>query len=164
VDYDVAGTAKLKTKFELYNINYGYDFYRNDTTSITGLIGAYGARIRMDGRVSAAGIVDGEQYAYDERASLFSKTAYAPGLGLQAKWRPQNSPWDVRAGVKGFKTEWGDFDLDGHFIHANVQVELKLKDDYNASGTLDGVAYTGRADATGRLRVHSPAAGVRLSF
>lgn len=181
VDYDVAGTAKLKTKFELYNINYGYDFYRNDTTSITGLIGAYGARIRMDGRVSAAGIVDGEQYAYDERASLFSKTAYAPGLGLQAKWRPQNSPWDVRAGVKGFKTEWGDFDLDGHFIHANVQVgyafkpnwtafvgydwfELKLKDDYNASGTLDGVAYTGRADATGRLRVHGPAAGVRLSF
>lgn len=180
VNYDVAGRAKLKTKFELYNINYGYDFYRNDTTSVTGLIGAYGARIRMAGRVTAEGLVDGDLYAYDDSAS-FSKTAYAPGIGLQAKWRPQNSPWDVRAGVKGFKTEWGDFDQDGHFIHANVQVgyafspnwsafvgydwfELKLKDDYNISRTVDGVDYTGRADVTGRLRVHGPAAGVRLSF
>ena len=40
-------------KPSLYRLSYGYDLFQNDTTTVTGLIGAYGAS--LDARVRTSG-------------------------------------------------------------------------------------------------------------
>lgn len=154
--------------------------WQTPTTNLTAWIGAYGARIYSKGHVSANATVNGESYSYSDSAS-YGKTAYAPGVGVSLKWRPQDTKWDFRVGAQGFRTEWGDFDQDGHFINATASAsywfnnnwaafagydwfELKLKDKYTGSADYDGIVYTGQANVSGRLRVHGPSVGLRAAF
>lgn len=179
VDYAIDGRAKLSTDFDLYRLSYGYDLYQDSRTTVTGLIGAYGAKFRSNVRTSGTAIVNGEAYDLSEGAGV-NETRYAPGLGLSAEFRPADK-WEVRAGIQGFKTQWGDFDLDGHFFNAQAQVgyrfaqnwtgfvgydwfDLKLKDDVSGSATVDGVDYTANGAITGRLKVHGPTVGIRARF
>lgn len=101
-------------------------------------------------------------------------------MGLSATWRPADR-WEVRVGAQGFRTSWGNFDRDGHFIHANAQVgyrfarnwtafagydwfELELRDRVSGAGEVDGTTYTVEGPVSARLRVHGPTAGLRASF
>ncbi len=179
VDYSVDGRAKLDTDFDLYRLSYGYDIYQDSRTSVTALAGVYGARFKSTVRTSGTAIVNGEAYDLGAREGV-NETRYAPGLGVSAEFRPADK-WEVRAGVQGFKTQWGDFDLKGHFFNAQAQVgyrfadnwtgfvgydwfDLKLKDNVSGTASLDGVNYIGDGTVTGRLKVHGPTVGIRARF
>ena len=179
VDYEHAGQARLKKDFELYRLSYGYDFIQTDRFTTTALVGVYGAKLHL--KAGNEGLLDVDGTAYDLGAyGEYEKTAYAPGVGLAAKWQPADR-WDVRVGVQGFRTSWGSFDRDGHFIHANAQVgyrfaenwtafagydwfELELRDRVSGQQEFDGVTYQVEGPVSARLRVHGPTLGVRASF
>jgi len=179
VDYSVDGRAKLDTDFDLYRLSYGYDLFQGPRTTVTGLVGVYGAKFKSTISTSGTAVVNGEAYDLGAREGV-DETRYAPGLGLSAEFRPADK-WELRAGIQGFKTQWGDFDLDGHFFNAQAQVgyrfadnwtgfvgydwfDLKLKDDVSGSAAVDGVNYTGTGTVTGRLKVHGPTVGIRAHF
>lgn len=179
LDYDYAGRASLRKEFELYSVSYGYDFVQRDRFTATAKLGVYGAK--LDLRASNEGYLDSNGEMVDLAASeSFSKTSYAPGVGVSASWRPADR-WDIRVGAQGFRTSWGNFDRDGHFIHANAQVgyrfarnwtafagydwfELELRDRVSGSGDVDGTTYTVEGPVSARLRVHGPTAGLRANF
>lgn len=178
-DYTYDANARLDNQIQLYRLGYGYDFVRDEQFTVTGLVSVYGASLKSDLTTGGVATVNGEVADLDSRSRLRERK-YAPGLGLAAEWRP-DPKWDVRASVQGFRTQWGSFNTDGHFTHANAQVgynftpnwagfvgydwfELELEDGRTASGTVDGVDYTGNLTATARLRVHGPTAGVRYKF
>ena len=178
-DYAIDGRANWTTDFDLYRLTYGFDVYQNSKVNVTALIGGYGAKIKTAFRTRGTAIADGE--AYDlYSVNKYEETKYAPGVGLSTEWRPADR-WEVRASAEGFRTQWGDFDLDGHFIRAQAQVgyrfhdnwtgfagydwfELKLKDNYSGSGSFEGVDYAANGTATARLRVHGPVVGLRANF
>lgn len=179
LDYDLAGRAKLDSHFELYNLSYGYDLLQSDKLTLTGLVGVYGAKLDVRGSTRGAGVVDGQDVEWDESAR-FRRTRHAPGVGLALGYRPADR-WDLRAKVQGFKTNWGDFDTDGHFTHASAEVgyrftptwsgfvgydwfELKLKDGVSAAGEVDGQAYAISGPVSATLKVHGPTVGVRARF
>lgn len=183
VDYALDGRATWKTDFDLYRLTYGYDFFQGPNYAITGQIGVYGAR--LDTRLRTEGVATATDGTVTESVSLdtynrYKETKYAPGLGVNAEWAPYDR-WDVRAGIQGFRTQWGDFDLKGHFYNAHAEVgykftpqwtgyagydwfDLKLRDNAGTSEVIDGVAYDVTGTVTGRLKVHGPVVGVRASF
>lgn len=179
VDYDVDGSLTWDTRFDLYRLSYGFDVYQGEKTTVTALVGAYGAKLDTSLTSRGTAVIDGEAYDLSERVRL-DETRYAPGLGISAEWRPAER-WDLRASAQGFRTQWGDFDTRGHFYNVQVQVgykftpnwtgfvgydwfDLKLQDDTTFDTVVDGTAYTGQATATGRLKIHGPVVGVRASF
>lgn len=179
IDYSVDAKAKLETKFQLYRLTYGYDFIQTPKTTVTGLVGVYGARLKVRGTSEGIASADGETVNLGGSAT-WDETRYAPGLGVAASYRPTDR-WELRASTQGFKTSWGDFDTDGHFIHTNAQVgyrvtrhvttfvgydwfNLKLKDDVTRSTIQNGTTYTASGALTGRLKVHGPTVGVRATF
>lgn len=179
INYQYEGRANLDTQFELYRLSYGYDFVQTPRFTATALAGVYGARLQAKANNSGTATVDGIDYDLDGQAG-FDETRHAPGIGLSMAWRPADR-WDVRVGAQGFRTSWGDFDTDGHFVHANAQVgyrfskhwtafagydwfELELEDDGAQSQTIDGTSYQVNGKVSGRLRVHGPAVGLRAHF
>lgn len=160
VYYTVQGQAKWKTDFDLYRITYGYDLLQADKFNLTGQVGVYGAR--LDTRLHTKGLATATDGTTIETQSLdssnrYHETKYAPGVGLTAEWEPYDK-WQVRAGVQGFRTQWGDFDLKGHFYNAQAEVgyqftpqwtgfvgydwfDLKLKDNFQRNEVIDNVAY-----------------------
>lgn len=179
VDYSVDGRVNFDSRFELYRLNYGYDFIQTPTTTLTGLIGVYGARAKLDASSSGTAVVDGEAYDLTERAG-WSETKHAPGLGLALSYRPADR-WEIRAAAQGFQTSWGDFGTDGHFLHATAQVgyeltptwtafagydrfELELEDSMSGTAEFDGTTYEAVGNARARLKVHGPTLGVRARF
>lgn len=179
IDYSVDANGRIDTDFKLYRLTYGYDVFQNDNTTVTALVGAYGASLDARVRTSGTALVDGEAYDLTGEARL-DETRYAPGIGLSTEWRPADR-WDVRASVQGFKTQWGNFDTRGHFYNAQVQAgyrftpqwtgyvgydwfDLELRDSDTFQGTDAGTTYTATADLTGRLKVHGPVVGIRASF
>lgn len=183
VDYTADGRAVFKTDFELYRLTYGYDFIHQPNFTLTGQIGVYGAhidtRLRTDGLATAT---DGTTTWSEPLTSYnrYNETKYAPGVGLSTQWK-LGERWDVRASAQGFRTQWGDFDLDGHFYNAQAEVgyrfspswtafagydwfELKLSDDKTTTATIDGVPYTATGRATGTIKVHGPVIGLRTTF
>lgn len=180
--YDVDANARIDTDFEMYNLSYGYDFFRHNNVSVTGLIGVYGLELDSKARTGGTATIDGEVNDLDGYAR-YRERAHAPGVGIAAEWRGdgQYDKWDVRGKVQGFNASWGNFDLRGHFVHAQAQVgykftptwsafaaydwfELNLRDDFAADATFEGIPYTANANVRGRLRVHGPAVGIRASF
>ncbi len=179
VDYDVNGRVGWDTNFDLYRLSYGFDVFQGKKTTVTALVGAYGAKIDTSLTSSGTAVIDGETYDLAGRVGL-NETRYAPGLGLSAEWSPTER-WDLRASAQGFRTQWGDFDTRGHFYNAQVQAgyritprwtgfvgydwfDLKLQDQTSFETTQDGTLYTGQALATGRLKIHGPVVGIRASF
>lgn len=182
-DYSVEGTAKWKTDFDLYRLTYGYDFIQGQNYAITGQVGVYGARLNT--RLRTEGVAQVTNEGVTEAVSLdsynkYRTTKYAPGIGVNAEWSPYER-WDLRAGVQGFRTQWGDFDMKGHFYNAHAEAgykftpnwtgyvgydwfDLKLRRDKSASEVVDGVAYSAAGTVSGRLKVHGPVVGVRASF
>ena len=180
----VQAKSRFANEFSLYHLSYGYDLYQGKRSTVTGLVGVYGAKLSSsfgsEGVVGAE--VEGVRRDFDVQSyNTYSKRAHAVGLGLQGEWEIGDK-WEARAGVSGFRTAWGDFmSQDGHFIHANAQLgykftprytafvgydwfELKLRDEATGQYTYDGQTYTAQGQIEGRLRVHGPVAGVRVTF
>lgn len=179
VDYSIDGTARLDAGFELYRLSYGYDLVQSDNFTLTGLVGVYGAKLDVKGNTQGQGQVDGEEFQWSE-ASRWDRTRHAPGVGLAASFRPADR-WDIRAQAQGFETSWGDFDMDGHFLHASAQIgyrftptwtafagydwfKLKLEDEITGSASYDGEQYAVLGPASGTLKVHGPTLGLRAQF
>lgn len=179
VDYSIDGRAGLDSEFELYRLSYGYDFIQSDRFSMAGLVGVYRAKLDVKGRTQGTGEVDGEAFEWSDSAR-WQRTRHAPGIGLAASYRPADK-WDIRAQAQGFKTSWGDFDTDGHFVHASAEVGyrlsptwsafagydwFKLKLEYQVSGAAayEGGTYTVSGPAAATLKVHGPTIGVRAHF
>lgn len=179
-DYDLDGSMNIDGSFELYSLSYGFDVLRTDNASLTALAGVYGARLRTDWTSAGTLVVNEQEFDLADSAYTDDRR-YAPGLGLASQWRI-NDKWDVRASAQGFRTQWGNFtSTDGHFLQAQAKVgynatdavnifagydwfELDLREREPVASTVDGVAYTGSVEGRGRLRVHGPAIGVRVSF
>lgn len=179
VDYAVDGEARWDTDFELYRLSYGFDLIQTRNAAVTALVGVYGAKIDTSLTSSGTALVEGEAYDLAGRTRL-NETEYAPGLGLSAEWRPAER-WDLRAGIQGFRTQWGGFDTRGHFHNAQIQAgyrfapnwtgfvgydwfDLKLEDDKAYQTVQDGVTYTAEGEVTGRLKIHGPVVGIRAHF
>ena len=179
VDYDVDGQARFDSRFQLYRLSYGYDFIQTPRTTVTGLVGVYGAKAHLGASTSGTAVIGDEVLEWSERAN-WSETKHAPGLGLAVSFRPADR-WEVRAAAQGFQTSWGDFGTDGHFLHATAQVgydlspnwtvfagydhfDLKLEDDLSGSVEYDGTTYQAQGPVSARLKVHGPTLGVRARF
>lgn len=179
VEYDADASGRLDTEFSLYRLGYGFDVLQSEHFTVTALAGVYAAQIKAAAQTAGSATVDGDTYNLASRADL-DETRYAPGLGLSSEWRPNNR-WNVRTQVQGFKTSWGDFSNDGHFVHTQAQLgyaftrrvtgfvgydwfELKLKNDRSRAATVEGATYTLDAQITGRLHVHGPTVGIRARF
>lgn len=179
VDYNVEASARFDARFQLYQLSYGYDFIQTPATTVTGLVGVYGARASAELSSSGMAVVDGETFDLSSH-SHWSETKYAPGLGLAVSYRPADR-WEIRAAAQGFQTSWGDFGTDGHFLHATAQVgyeltpawtifagydhfNLELKDDVSGAVDYDGTRYQAQGPVSARLKVHGPTLGFRASF
>lgn len=183
INYTLDGKAKWKTDFDLYHVNYGYDLLQSDNFALTGQVGVYGARLNT--RLQTEGIAtvdDGTETTVEplDYNFRYRTTKYAPGVGLTAEWAPRDR-WEVRAGVQGFRTQWGNFDTRGHFYNAQAEVgyqftpqwtgfagydwfDLKLKDQESTTITADNTTYDVAGTVTGRIKVHGPVVGVRARF
>lgn len=179
LDYSIDGQGRFDTHFELYRLSYGYDVIQTPRTTVTALVGVYGAKIETD--LNTSGIATLEDESVDLTGHVgWSETKHAPGLGLAVSYRPADR-WEIRAGAQGFETSWGDFGTDGHFVHATAQVgydltptwtvfagydhfDLKLEDSVSASFEQDGTEYSVDGPVSARLKVQGPTLGVRARF
>lgn len=185
IDADV----RLDTQFELYSLGYGFDVYQGEQGRITALVGIYGARLETDVRSAGLATVTVEEpgpILTTDNIDLTGRqrdsiTRHAPGIGLASECQ-LTEKWNLRTRVQGFKTSWGDFSSqEGHFLNAQVQLgyemtdrwtafagynwfDLKLRDELSGSVVDAGTTYTFDGEARGRLRVHGPNVGVRVSF
>lgn len=142
-------------------------------------MGVYGAKIKLRGDTQGQATVDGELITWEDSAR-WRESRHAPGLGLSMAYRPADR-WELRAQAQGFKTSWGDFDTDGHFMNASAEVgyrfnrnwtvfggydwfKLKLEDDVAINATVDGTSYSVSGPGSAQLKVHGPTVGLRASF
>ena len=177
IDYDYR--VRSSTDFDLYSLGWGYDLWQGDTTTLTGVIAVYGAK--LDTRVSGTGsLTDGVDTATGTGSEGYSATRHAPGLGLTGRWQVSDRV-TLSAGFEGFETSWGNFSQDGYFTNAQARAEYRFKDNWIAhvgydwfrldledretyTGTIGSVDYTADTSLRGRLDVSGPIAGVTWAF